>query len=253
MTSGEPLCYVRAVRSSIVPFLLIAAFGCAGSASNESSILRGVECVREYETIPPEVWESEIAEYEAADVATRPDPGSIVFVGSSSIRFWETLAEGMAPMPVLNRGFGGSLIAHSTHFADRIIVPYQPTAIVLYAGDNDIAFGSVSPECALRDYEAFVAKIHATLPTVPIYFISIKPSIARWTLWDEMEWANRLIEARTTSDSTLQFIDVSKAMLSDQGEPIAQLFVEDGIHLSAAGYSLWTAIVKPRLFADLGF
>lgn len=133
------------------------------------------------------------------------------------------------------------------------IVPYQPTAIVLYAGDNDIALGSVSAECALRDYEAFVAEIHATLPTVPIYFISIKPSIARWTLWEEMERANRLIEARTTSDPTLQFIDVSKAMLSDQGEPIAQLFVEDGIHLSAAGYSLWNAIVKPRLFTDLGY
>ena len=233
--------------------LLFALIACSGSTNGEPSTLRGVECVRDYEPIPAEVWEDAIDAYEAADSENPPASGSIVFVGSSSILLWQTLPEDMAPMPVLNRGFGGSLIAHSTHFADRIVLPYQPSAIVLYAGDNDIGFGGVSPECALADFDAFVAKIRATAPDVPIYFISIKPSIARWHQRSEMQRANELIEARTTTPSLLHFIDVSEAMLDEEGQPIESLFVEDGLHLTPAGYELWTSIVRPRLAGDLGY
>jgi len=232
---------------------LIAALlaACGGSNSGEPSILRDVECIRESEGLPPEVWESSIEAYEAADAGNPPDPGSVVFVGSSSILFWDTLSEDMAPMPVLNRGFGGSVIAHVTHFADRIVLPYEPTAIVLYAGDNDIGFG-LSADCTLRDFEAFVEHIRATAPDTPIYYISIKPSPARWELWEEMQRANQLIEARTETQPALHFIDVSEAMLDEQGQPIEELFLADGLHMTTAGYELWTSIVRPRLAVDLG-
>jgi lysophospholipase L1-like esterase len=232
---------------------LIAALlaGCATNTTGEPLILRDVECVRESEGPSPDTWEPVIEEYETSDVANPPDPGSVVFVGSSSIWFWDTLSEDMAPMPVLNRGFGGSVIAHATHFADRIVLPYEPSAIVLYAGDNDIAFG-LSADCTLRDFEAFVAHIQAAAPGTPIYFISIKPSPARWALWEDMQRANLLIETRTTTRPALHFIDVSEAMLDEEGEPIEALFVEDGLHLNAAGYELWTSIIRPRLAADLG-
>jgi lysophospholipase L1-like esterase len=157
----------------------------------------------------------------------------------------------MAPMPVLNRGFGGSVIAHVTHFADRIVLPYDPSAIVLYAGDNDIALG-LSSDCTLRDFEAFVEHIHAAAPGTPIYFISIKPSPSRMDLWSEMERANYLVEARTATAPALHFIDVSEAMLDQRGQPIGELFGEDGLHMNAAGYQLWASIVQPRLLADLG-
>jgi lysophospholipase L1-like esterase len=173
-----------------------------------------------------------------------------VFTGSSSILLWETLAEDMAPMAVLNRGFGGSVIAHVTHFADRIVLPYEPSAIVLYAGDNDIAFG-LSSDCTFRDFEAFVGHIHAAAPNTPIYYVSIKPSPARWALWEDMQRANQLIEARSKTDPTLHFIDISEAMLDEQGEPIEELF-DDGLHMTPAGYQLWTSIIRPRLAADLG-
>jgi lysophospholipase L1-like esterase len=165
--------------------------------------------------------------------------------------FWDTLNEDMAPMPVLNRGFGGSVITHVTHFADRIVLPYDPSAIVLYAGDNDIGFGS-SADCTLRDFEAFVAHIRAAAPDTPIYYISIKPSPARWALWEEMTRANQLIEARTETRPALHFIDVSEAMLAEEGQPIEELFLADGLHMTAAGYEIWTSIVRPRLVADLG-
>jgi lysophospholipase L1-like esterase len=208
--------------------------------------------VRESEGLPPGTWETSIEAYEASDAQSSPAPGSIVFVGSSSILLWETLGGDMAPMPVLNRGFGGSVIANVTHFADRIVLPYEPSGIVLYAGDNDIAFG-LSADCALRDFEAFVEHIQAAALDTPIYFISIKPSPSRMDLWTDMERANQLIEARTTTNAALHFIDVSGAMLDQQGQAVPELFVEDGLHMNAAGYQLWTSIIQPRLAADFGF
>jgi len=125
-------------------------------------------------------------------------------------------------------------------------------AIALYAGDNDIAFG-LSADCALRDFEAFVEHIHAAAPGTPIYFISIKPSPSRMDLWGDMQRANQLVEARATTEPALHFIDVSEAMLDEQGQPKGELFLEDGLHMTAAGYQLWTSIIRPRLTSDLGF
>lgn len=226
--------------------------GCGSSSAGEPSILDDVECVRESESLDPDIWESAIEGYEAADAEEPADPGSVVFVGSSSILFWGSLSTDMAPMPVLNRGFGGSVIANVTHFADRIVLPYEPSAIVLYAGDNDIAFGS-SADCTLRDFEAFVEHVRAAAPATPIYFISIKPSPSRIDLWTAMSRANALIEARAATSSALHFIDVSEAMLDEQGEPIAELFLEDGLHMTEAGYEIWTSIVRPILREDLDF
>lgn len=234
-------------------WLLIAILvaGCGGSGG-EPAILSTVECVRGPTSFASEIWESRIEEYEAADLDDPPVPGSIVFTGSSSILRWETLEEDLAPMPVVNRGFGGSVVSQVTHFADRIVLSYEPSAIVLYAGDNDIAFGS-SADCVFVDFEAFVDRIRESVEDTPIYYISIKPSPARSVLWVEMQRANELIHARTTTRETLHFIDVSRAMLDEQGDPIKTLYVEDGLHLSPAGYGLWTTIVRPRLAADLGF
>jgi len=229
--------------------IVIAACG-VGTAGEPSVV--DVQCVRESEGPAASTWEPSIEAYEASDAENPPSPGSIVFVGSSSILLWDTLSGDMAPMSVLNRGFGGSVIAHATHFADRIVLPYEPSAIVLYAGDNDIALG-LSADCALRDFEAFVEHIHAAAPGTPIYFISIKPSPSRMQLWSDMERANQLIETRTTTDAALHFIDVSEAMLDTEGQPIGELFVEDGLHMNASGYQLWTSIIQPKLAADLGF
>jgi len=200
----------------------------------------------------PAFFEDEIAAFEAADRAHPPPERPIVFVGSSSIRLWDTLAEDMAPLPVLNRGFGGSQLAHVVHFAERAVLRYRPRAVVLYAGDNDLdaRTGKRASDVA-RDFEAFVGLVHAAVPDARIYYVAIKPSRLRWERWPEMKAANDAIAARCAADPRLAFLDTATPMLATGEPPARRLFVFDGLHLSAEGYALWTSVVKPRLLADL--
>ena len=197
----------------------------------------------------PAPFEKEILAFEKADAQSPPEKGGVLFVGSSSIRLWTTLAEDFPGVKTINRGFGGSQIAHSTRYADRIVIPYQPKTIVFYAGDNDIADGK-SPEKVLADYKAFVEKVHGALPETRILFISIKPSIKRWTLVDKMREANRLIKDYTQNSEKLGFIDIFDAMLGADGTPRTELLREDGLHLTPAGYEVWREAVKEHLKAN---
>ncbi|HUT13320.1 MAG TPA: SGNH/GDSL hydrolase family protein [Thermoguttaceae bacterium] len=190
-------------------------------------------------------WEATIGRFEAQDRQASPPEQGILFVGSSSIVGWD-VKKHFPDLPVINRGFGGSQIADSVHFAERIVLPYRPKIIVFYAGDNDVASGK-SPQRVLADYQSFVAKVHRALPETRIVFIAIKPSISRWQLIDKMREANALIAAVTEKDQRLAFVDVDKPMLGDDGRPRGEIFKDDGLHLNAAGYELWSDLVRPHL------
>jgi lysophospholipase L1-like esterase len=191
-------------------------------------------------------WEKSIARLEAADKKKMPAPGGILFIGSSSIRMWKTLEQDFAGFSVINRGFGGSQIADSTHFAGRILHPYKPRQIVLYAGDNDVAAGK-SPETVFAHFQKFVKAVHAKLPKARISFIAIKPSLARWKLSKKMAKANALVRDDCAKDKRLDYIDIWQPMLGDDSKPKPDLFVRDGLHINAKGYALWTSLVKPYL------
>ncbi len=167
-----------------------------------------------------------------------------MFIGSSSIRLWKSLAEDFPAVSVINRGFGGSHIEDSVAFADRIIFRHKPRLIVMYAGDNDIESGK-SPTVVLEDFKKFVSVVHHKLPRTRIAFIAIKPSPARWRLADKVREANRLIKDFTETDGRFDYIDVFTPMLGKDGQPRAELFVEDRLHMNEAGYVLWRSIVAP--------
>jgi lysophospholipase L1-like esterase len=190
-------------------------------------------------------WEPDIRAFEASDREQMPAPGGIVFIGSSSIRGWD-VAKSFPGLPVINRGFGGSQIADSVEFADRIVIPYKPKTVVFYAGDNDINSGK-TPQQVLRDYREFVAKVHGALPDGKIVFIAIKPSLRRWNLVGTMREANKLVREYSDSNAKLEFVDVDPPMLGSDGKPRPELFVEDGLHMTAEGYRVWTALVRPFL------
>lgn len=189
-------------------------------------------------------WENEISAFEARDKTNAPPSGAILFVGSSTIRKWTTLARDFPGKQVINRGFGGSEIADSTALAERIIFPYAPRMIVLYAGDNDLAAGK-SPEKVFADFHAFIKKMHEHLPETRVAFISIKPCPLRWRLKDKVVEVNQKIAA--IRDDKLTFINVYPSMLGADGKPKPELFLADGLHPSAKCYDLWAKLITPYL------
>ena len=197
---------------------------------------------------PPGRFEKEISAFEVADRKAFPPTGAIVCLGSSSMRMWHpTIKEDLSPLTVIPRGFGGSTMDEALHAADRIVVPYKPRAILLYEGDNDLASG-IDPETVRDTFLALVQKVHASLPTVRIYVLSVKPSISRWKLWPKMQAANRLLAEACAKDAQLTFIDIGAAMLDAQGNPRKELYKKDNLHMMRAGYELWRDAVKPVLF-----
>ena len=179
--------------------------------------------------------------------------GRIVFTGSSSIARWETLVDEMKPLDVINRGFGGSQYSDLNQYAKRIVIAYQPRAVVVYEGDNDLAAGSSkTPESVANDPRAFVQTIHSALPETWIYIISIKPSKSRWNEWPKMKAANRMIRHFSRTQDRVQYIDVASTMFDTQGNLRADLFVEDGLHPTQKCYALWTSIIKPVLLQRFG-
>lgn len=194
----------------------------------------------------PARFEKEIVAFENSDKTNKPPSRPIVFVGSSSIRKWTTLKEDFPKYKVMNRGFGGSVISDSIAFADRIVIPYKPKMIVMYAGDNDIG-GGKSPETVANDFKLFAEKIWKADKKTKIAYIAIKPSIKRWNLVDKVKEANDLIAAYCKTDKRLDFIDIYPAMLGADGKPKPEYFVADGLHMTPAGYKVWTEIVEPHL------
>lgn len=196
--------------------------------------------------MPADPWEADIQRFEAADRVQPPRPGGVVFIGSSSIRMWTTLAEDFPDANAFNRGFGGSRIADATRYVDRIVTPYRPRLVALYAGDNDIAEGATAQQ-VLADFEAFVAAVRKDLPKTPIAFVSIKPSPARVNLIGTMREANALIRAYVKRQSNVRYIDVFTPMLDKDGRPREDLFGPDRLHMNRSGYALWTSIIAPTL------
>jgi len=192
----------------------------------------------------PERFEKDIKAFEKADQANPPPADGVLFIGSSSIRMWKTLAEDFPGTTVINRGFGGSEISDQLHFFDRIVPVYKPRKIVMFCGENDVWHGK-SPEQVYVDFRTFVARASEAMPGVPIGYIELKPSPARSKKWAAYQKCNGLIRAFCNDQPLLRYFDVSVDMLDDKGVPREELFVKDRLHMTPAGYKLWTERVRP--------
>jgi len=191
-------------------------------------------------------FEKEIRVFEAGDRTNPPPTQAVLFVGSSSIRLWKTLPEDFSNQRVINRGFGGSQISDAIHFAERIVLPYEPRAIVMYSGGNDINAGK-SAERVFADFQTFVSVVWQKRPETHIAYISIAPNPARWSQIDRVRKANEWIEHYTRTDSRLSFIDVFPKMLGADGKPRPDIFVSDRLHMNANGYAIWKDVAGAHL------
>ncbi|WP_138477551.1 GDSL-type esterase/lipase family protein [Dyadobacter bucti] len=190
--------------------------------------------------------ESSIKNYEAKDAEKMPAPGGIVFAGSSSFTKWQSAAEDLAPLPIINRGFGGSTLPEVIYYADRTILKYNPKTVVIYC-ENDM-FGSKkkTPEQVRDAYVALTKTIREKQPDVLMYGISLKPSPSRWERRAEVEKANKLIRDFIKSDKNHQYIDVWPVMLKN-GRPDGSIFLSDSLHMNEEGYRRWIKVLKPIL------
>jgi len=190
----------------------------------------------------PARFEKAIQAFEAEDAAKAPPKDVTVFVGASNIRRWQSLPERFKKTPVLNRGFGGSQLSDVAYFADRCVIKYRPKQVYLNAGGNDLHAGR-TPEEVLASFEAFVTKVRAALPRTAISFISIPPSPSRWDEVAQVKQANSLIAASCTKLG-VDFLDVFPLLLGADGKPRPELYVEDKLHFSEAGYDVVTSAIR---------
>lgn len=198
------------------------------------------------ETPPANRFEKEIAAFEAADKAAPPEPGGILFTGASGIRRWTTLAQDFPGLPVLNRGFGGSQLSDSIYFLDRVTLRYKPRTIVIQAGGNDLNAGK-TPAQVFADFKTYVEKTRAALPDVKIIYLNIGPSPKRWEQREQQHEANRLVRDYIAAGRNLVYVDLWPDSIGVDGLPKPELYVEDQLHSTAAGYALRTKLIAPHL------
>ena len=190
-------------------------------------------------------WASEINAFKQWDAKNSVPDDAVLFVGSSSIRLWET-ARCFPDIKLINRGFGGSDIQSVNYFFDQIVACYKPSKIVLYAGDNDIAAG-LSPEQVCRNFKDFHRLCKEKLPKTEIIYLSIKCSGRRFDQWPAMKKANTLIENFCQTKPNLKYVDLASSLLDKEGIPNDKFFKPDRLHLNQAGYRIWTDRLKPLL------
>ena len=196
----------------------------------------------------PNRFEKQVRLYEAADLANPPPKGAILLAGDSQFFRWRTLHEDLPGYTIVNRGIDSFQLHDLLRHMDRLVLPHKPRLIILHVGGNDVHNGK-TPDRLLADFQAFVSRIRAALPGVPVAFSSITPGPGRWDEAPQRREANRVIKDYVATQPDLHFIDLWDAMLTPAGQPREELWVEDRVHPNHAGYLLRVQIMRPLLGA----
>lgn len=191
----------------------------------------------------PARWEADIAAFESKDRANPPAKGGVLFTGSSTIRLWATLAEDLPSIKTLNRGFGGSQISDLVFYFDRLVLPYEPSIVVVRSGGNDLHAGK-SVDQVLADYKELAEKLHAQLPGTQLVYVSLSPSVSRWDEDEATRKLNAMVGEYVKGSEWMKVIDAYDVSLGSDGRPRAELFGKDMLHFNAEGYKLFSARVR---------
>lgn len=195
----------------------------------------------------PARWEVAMQRFDEQDQMHPPPEGAIVLTGSSSIARWnDQAAAALAPLTVIPRGFGGSVMGDVLFHLDRVALRYKPRAILIYEGDNDTAWG-LPEDKIINQFEQIVAKVHAALPETRIYVLSVKPSILRQEVWPNAQKVSASLKTIADHDPLVYFVDVAKPFLQGDGSVMTDIFVEDNLHLNEMGNLIWGAAIRAAL------
>jgi lysophospholipase L1-like esterase len=253
----RPACGSRRVLAALAVMVLASLSSARAQNAQPSQLLAPRPSIRTTSAPPGRGaddaraarWKDSFDGFAAADKANAPPPGGVLFVGSSSIRLWDHLSDDFRELPVvIQRGFGGSRLSDCSDNLSRLVLPYKPRVVIVYAGDNDLAEGATPAE-VLDTYKRFVDGVHAALPDTQIAYVSIKPSPLRAALLEQAFATNELIRAYSARLAGTHYIDVFSKMLGTDGQPRPELFGADRLHLSRAGYALWKQEISRHLSA----
>jgi lysophospholipase L1-like esterase len=198
----------------------------------------------------PSRWDYTMVGFKLADEIDDIQPGGIVLTGSSSMRFWGSrIHQDLAPLKVVSRGFGGSNMNDVFHHIDTLVLKHKPRAVVIYEGDNDIA-QDVPVDVVVAKFRQSIDKIHAELPKTRVYLVSVKPSVSRATLWDDMTRVNVGLQKMATRDALITYIDVGASMFEANGEMRTDIYIEDKLHLNQKGYDIWSDAISEVLLTN---
>jgi lysophospholipase L1-like esterase len=195
---------------------------------------------------PEDKWGESIAKFEQQDSVSMPEPGGILFLGSSSFTIWKDVSDYFPGKNIVNRGFGGSEMSDLLHFKEKLILPYQPKQIVVYVGENDIAAGE-APESVFEEGKQLVNWTKGQFPEVQFLFLSAKPSPRRWELRDKMQDLNLMLSEFASENEAVEHANIWSMMLGENGKPKPEIFLKDSLHMNANGYKIWQKVLTPYL------
>ena len=217
------------------------------------SLIISCSPVKKYSDLPEvKKWEENITRFEQADRVEKYPEDAILFMGSSSIVLWKTLASDMSPFPVIQRGFGGSKLSDLVVYTERIVSPHPCQAIVIFVA-NDITGNKndKTPQEVASLFRSVLKTIRKSHPDTPVFWIEVTPTSSRWKVWPQIQEATNLIREICESRKNTWSIRTDFTFLNEQGTPRDELFVADKLHLNAKGYAVWTDIIKKELTASL--
>lgn len=240
-------------RAILLLTLSAAAFAAPAAEVQLSTNAKGQQVVTHEGRAFALTYEADMERFAKLDAAD-PATGGIVFTGSSTFTGWTSVSKDMAPLPVVNRAFGGSATPQIWWYADRALFPRQPRLIVVYSGDNDLYQPSVTVENYLKYIHLLLDRVWENDPKTRLIFVSTKPSPSRWQHWEKFQTGNATLRDICAADERLTYVDISATLLDANGQVQPECFQADMLHMKPEMYVEWTKVIKPvveRVWEDI--
>jgi lysophospholipase L1-like esterase len=171
--------------------------------------------------------------------AMKHSQAKIIFIGDSLTENWdeEIWQKHIAPARALNFGVGGEGPQHVLWRIDHgLLDGPSPETIILMIGINNFWRHFTAGDTS-RGIETIVERIHTRHPTTRIVLLGLLPVYEAAS--PIRPWIGE-INGRLKQLKQVEYFDLSNAFLEADGNQRLQLYKEDHLHLSKAGYVVLT-------------